>query len=76
MAPLKDIAREFGFTDQSFSRCLANQEALERLNTARDTAAQKLGIDSTPTFFVNGKKLVGELSIAALGEEIDPYLKE
>jgi protein-disulfide isomerase len=76
MAPLKAIAREFGFTDQSFSRCLANQEALAQLNTARDNAAQKLGIDSTPTFFVNGKKLVGDLSVEALAKEIDPYLKE
>jgi protein-disulfide isomerase len=75
-APLKDIAREFGFTDQSFAQCLANQEASERMNTARDYAAQKLGIEATPTFFVNGKKLVGDLTIETLAKEIDPYLKE
>jgi protein-disulfide isomerase len=76
MAPLKDIARKFGFTDKSFKECLANQEALARMNTARDGAAQKLGIEATPTFFVNGKKLVGDLSIEALAKEIDPYLNE
>jgi protein-disulfide isomerase len=76
LAPLKDIAREFGFTDQSFSQCLANQEAAKRMNEARDNAAEKLGISATPTFFINGKKLVGDVSIAALGKEIDPYLKE
>jgi protein-disulfide isomerase len=76
MAPLKDIARKFGFTDKSFKECLANQEALARMNTARDSAAQKLGIEATPTFFVNGKKLVGDLSIEALAKEIDPYLNE
>jgi protein-disulfide isomerase len=76
MAPLKAIAKKFGFTDQSFAQCLANQEALEHLNAARDGAAQKLGIDATPTFFVNGKKLVGDLSIEVLAKEIDPYLKE
>jgi protein-disulfide isomerase len=76
MAPLKAIAKKFGFTDRSFAQCLANQEALESLNTARDSAAQKLGIDATPTFFVNGKKLVGDQSIEVLAKEIDPYLKE
>jgi protein-disulfide isomerase len=76
MAPLKDIARKFGFTDKSFKECLANQEALARMNTARDSAAQKLGIEATPTFFVNGKKLVGDLSIEALAKEIEPYLNE
>ena len=42
----------------------------------RDRAAEKLGVSSTPTFFVNGKKLVGDLSIDTLAKEIDPYLKE
>jgi protein-disulfide isomerase len=76
MAPLKDIARKFGFTDKSFKECLANQVALARMNTARDGAAEKLGIEATPTFFVNGKKLVGDLSIEAMAKEIDPYLNE
>jgi protein-disulfide isomerase len=76
MAPLRDIARKFGFTDGSFKECLANQEALARMNTARDNAAQKLGIDATPTFFINGKKLVGDVSIEVMAKEIDPYLKE
>ena len=76
MAPLRDIARRFGFTDKSFNQCLANQEALERMNGARDGAAKTLGIDATPTFFVNGKKLVGDLTIETLAKEIDPYLKE
>jgi protein-disulfide isomerase len=76
MAPLRDIARKFGFTDSSFKECLANQEALARMNTARDNAAQKLSIDATPTFFINGKKLVGDVSIEVMAKEIDPYLKE
>src|ERR1700691_5274250 len=33
MGPLKEIARKFGFTDKSFAQCLANQEALGRMNT-------------------------------------------
>jgi protein-disulfide isomerase len=32
-------------------------------------------VNSTPTFFVNGKKLVGDVSIDQMAKEIDAYLK-
>jgi protein-disulfide isomerase len=74
--PLKAIAKQFGFTEDSFKQCLANQKVLDDIQAVRDRGAQKLGINSTPTFFVNGKKLVGDVSIDAMAKEIDPYLKE
>jgi protein-disulfide isomerase len=76
IAPLKSIAKQFGYTEQSFEQCLANQKVLDAIQDVRDRAAEKLGVNSTPTFFVNGKKLVGDQSIEALAKEIDPYLKE
>jgi len=74
--PLKEIAKQFGFTEQSFDQCLSNQDILNGIQTVRDRAVSKFGVNSTPTFFVNGKKLVGDLSIDQLAKEIDPYLKE
>jgi len=74
--PLKAIAKQFGFTEDSFNQCLANQQVLDGIQAVRDRAAEKLGVNSTPTFFINGKKFVGDLSIDAIGKEIDPYLKE
>jgi len=74
--PLQAIAKQLGFTEQSFDQCLANQQVLDRIQNVRDRAAEKLGVNSTPTFFVNGKKLTGDQSIEALAKEIDPYLKE
>jgi len=41
----------------------------------RDHAAAKLGVNSTPTFFVNGKKVTGDVTIETLAKEIDPSLK-
>src|SRR5208282_2629669 len=73
---LRAIARQFGFTEDSFDQCLANQQVLNGIQEVRDRAAEKLGVNSTPTFFVNGKKLTGDQSIEALAKEIDPYLKE
>jgi len=74
--PLKDIAKQFGFTEDQFNQCLANQKLLNGIQQVRDHAVEKLGVNSTPTFFINGKKLVGDLSIDQMAKEIDPYLKE
>ena len=74
--PLRAIAKQFGFTEQSFDQCLANQKVLDGIQDVRDRAATKLGVNSTPTFFINGKKLVGDQPIEAMAKDIDGYLKE
>jgi protein-disulfide isomerase len=76
LPPLEEIAKQFGFTDDSFKACLANQKVLDGIQAVRDHAVDKLGVNSTPTFFINGKKLVGDVSMDQLSKEIDPYLKE
>jgi protein-disulfide isomerase len=79
--PLLAIAKQAGFTEESFNACLDTQKnptskALLDKIEARNQAAQKLGVNSTPTFFVNGKKLkAGDTSIEDLAKEIDPLLK-
>jgi protein-disulfide isomerase len=75
LPPLKDIAKQFGIGEGQFNECLANQKLLDSIQAVRDRAAQKLGVNSTPTFFVNGKKLVGDISIDQMAKEIDAYLK-
>jgi protein-disulfide isomerase len=74
--PLKAIAKQFGFTEDSFNQCLANQKVLDSIQAVRDRASQKLGVNSTPTFFINGKRLQGDVTIDSMAKEIDPYLKE
>ena len=73
---LQDIAKQFGFTEDSFKQCLTNQKVLDGIQAVRDRASEKLNVTSTPTFFVNGKKLTGDQSIESLTKEISPYLKE
>jgi protein-disulfide isomerase len=74
--PLKAIAKQFGFTEESFNQCLANQKVLDSIQAVRDRAAEKLLVNSTPTFFINGKRLVGDVTIESFAKAIDPYLKE
>jgi protein-disulfide isomerase len=73
--PLKAIAKQFGFTEESFNQCLANQTVLDKIQVVRDHAVNKLGVNSTPTFFINGKRFIGDLSIDQIAKEVDPYLK-
>ena len=76
LEPLENIAKQLGFSDASFKACLTNQTVLNNIEAVRDRAVDKLGVNSTPTFFVNGKKVVGDVSIDTMAKEIDPYLKE
>jgi protein-disulfide isomerase len=74
LEPMLGIARQAGFTQQSFDECLANQEMLAGIEETR-TRAMKLGVNSTPTFFINGKIFRGGLTSEELDRQIAPYLK-
>ena len=73
--PLLAIAKQAGFSQQSFEECLANQKLLEDIEKVRERAAAKFGVSSTPTFFINGERVAGALSIDDLEKKIQPYLK-
>ena len=73
--PLLAIAKQAGFTQESFEQCLANQGLLNQIEEVRQRAADKFGVNSTPTLFINGKKTPGALTIEDLEKEIQPYLK-
>ena len=65
-----EIARNNGLTDAQFEACLTDPKGLAGLN-ARVKAALDAGVDSTPTFFVNGKKVgEGEMSLEQLDAAI------
>ncbi len=73
--PLLAIAKQTGFTEQTFNACLANQQVLDGIESVRQRAVDKFKVQSTPTFFVNGTAYPGALSIEELAKVIDPYLK-
>ncbi len=73
--PLLAIARQAGFTQQTFDACLKDQKMLEGIEAVRNRGAEKLGVNSTPTFFINGKKYNGVLTVEDLEKAIEPLLK-
>ena len=75
LEPMLAIAKQAGFTQQSFEECLANQEILTGIEEGRTRASTKFGVNSTPTFFINGKIIRGGLSAEDLDKQLAPYLK-
>jgi protein-disulfide isomerase len=75
LAPLLAIAKQAGLTQEAFEACLDNREVLENMEKVRTQAAEKLGVNSTPTFFINGKRMAGALSIEDMEKEFAPFLK-
>jgi protein-disulfide isomerase len=68
---LMNIARSVGMNDQQFNACVSDEKALQALND-RVEKHNKEGVDSTPTFVINGKKM--EPGYHSL-EEIDAAIK-
>jgi protein-disulfide isomerase len=48
---------------------------LDGLEAGRTRAVQKLNVNSTPTFFINGKIFRGALTVEELDKQVALYLK-
>ena len=53
------IAKQAGFTQEAFDKCLGDKELFEKIVEVRTRGHEKFGVDATPSFFVNGKRLPG-----------------
>ncbi|MBB3930587.1 protein-disulfide isomerase [Kaistia hirudinis] len=67
---LFNIAKQVGFTQETFELALKNQALLDAVNAIKDRGAKDFGVDATPTFFINGVKQPGALTL----EEIEKLL--
>ncbi|MGQ0456409.1 MAG: DsbA family protein [Hyphomicrobium sp.] len=71
---LFDIAKQAGFTQESFDKCLTDQKLLDQITAQRTRASETFGVSSTPTFFINGKRLTETPTVAAFDKVIEPLL--
>ena len=58
----------------AFTNALNNKDAVEKINADQDDGI-KLGVNSTPTFYINGEKQAGGMSYSTFKEKIDAALK-
>jgi protein-disulfide isomerase len=71
---LLQISKLAGFTQETFNACLTDQKLLDQVRAVQKRGAEEFKVDSTPTFFINGKTYKGALSIAEMSAIIDPLL--
>lgn len=71
---LAAIARRIGISRAEFDRCLSNTDMQKHLTEMRQIAMDTYGVNSTPTLFVNGKR-VDSNAWEDLSDEIESALK-
>ena len=71
---LETMSKQAGFTQESFKECLTNQKLLDDITAVRERGHTEFKIDSTPTFFINGEKHVGAMSVEEFDKILEPLL--
>lgn len=71
LAALTAISRQAGFTQAQFEACLNNKAILDGLNAVRERATTAFGVNSTPTFFLNGRRITGAQPLAEFERQIE-----
>lgn len=71
---LFDIAKQAGFTQESFDKCLTDQKLLDKITAQRARATDTFGVNATPTFFINGQRLQESPTIEGFDKVLEPLL--
>jgi protein-disulfide isomerase len=67
-AVLERLTRLAGIGKKEFDACFDDKALEDAVTQSRLTAATQLGVDATPTFFINGKKYQGEPTFEAIDQ--------
>jgi protein-disulfide isomerase len=68
---LLKIAKLAGFTQESFEACLTDDKLLQDLTAVKERGQNEFGVQSTPTFFINGTKYAGDMPVEEMSAIID-----
>jgi protein-disulfide isomerase len=71
---LRQMMRQAGFSQEKFDACLKDQKLYDAVNAVKNRGMETLKIDSTPTFFINGQRHPGNMSINEIEKIITPML--
>lgn len=69
---LEQVLKQTGMSKDKFEACLKDQKLYDQVNEVRDRGGQKFGVTATPTFYVNGTKVTGEVNPQTLAKILDP----
>lgn len=69
---LDDVARDVGLDMTAYETCMENAETASEV-AADQAEGERLQVDATPTFIVNGRRVVGAQPVDAWNEILAPY---
>ena len=69
-AALEKLVKLGGMSDKEFKACISDKKLEDQVAQSRLTASQQLGVDATPTFFINGKKFDGAPTVEAFDQAL------
>lgn len=72
---LENTVKQAGITHDAFESCLKDQALYNKVNAERDAAGKDFHVDATPTFYINGVKHSGELTVQELDKILEPLVK-
>ena len=64
LTALRGMMKQVGFGQDAFDACLKDPKIVSGLDEVRNRATDKFGVSATPTFFFNGTRKEGELTLA------------
>ena len=73
---LRAYAKQAGMSGENFVMCLQSEANLTAVRSMYTAAKDELGVQSTPTFFVNGEKVAGNIGLEAFKKLLDKKLKK
>jgi protein-disulfide isomerase len=73
-AALLQMSKLAGFSQETFEACLTNQKLLDDVNATMQRGATEFGVNSTPTFIINGKRYAGDMSVENMSALVDSLL--
>ena len=71
---LRSLMGIAGMRADDVEACLKDQSLLDKVNAVAE-AGKRYGVDSTPSFFINGTMYKGALSIEKFSGIVDPLLQ-
>ena len=72
---LTALVKQTGMSQEKFDACLQDKALYANVNQVFEKASKQFKVDSTPTFFINGKKFSGALSPEEMDKLLEPLLK-
>ena len=69
-AALEKLAKLGGISNKEFAACISDKKLEDQVAQSRLIASQQLGVDATPTFFINGKKFDGAPTVEAFDQAL------